>query len=137
MPEGLVKKRGCTDPLCLLIFLAFIGSIGYLTWYANANGDPLKLIAPIDGDNRLCGWSVDGKTRDEDATLNKLFISDLNPTGGLTLKTIFKTAVCVDKCPKATGLGRGLFKCRPTAAVPDCNAITSYATTEVVTYCFP
>ena len=112
MPDGFVEKRGCTDPFCLLIFLAFIGSIGYLTFYANINGDPLKLIAPIDGDNRLCGWSVDGKTKDDDSTMSKLFITDLSD--GLDLKAIFKSAVCVDKCPKATGKGEGVFKCRPT-----------------------
>jgi len=55
----------------------------------------------------------------------------------MNLKEIFRTAVCVDKCPKATGVGAGKFKCRPTKAVPDCAAINSYATTEVVTYCFP
>jgi hypothetical protein len=69
--------------------------------------------------------------------MNKLFITDLAPKAGLTLKEIFKSAVCVDKCPKATGVGAGEWKCRPTKTVPDCKAIKSYTTTEVVTYCFP
>jgi hypothetical protein len=45
--NGLVENRGCTDILCLLVFFAFLGSLGYLTWYSNANGNVAKLIAPV------------------------------------------------------------------------------------------
>jgi len=36
MKGGLIREgRGCTDCPCLLIFLAFVGSMGYLSFYGH------------------------------------------------------------------------------------------------------
>ena len=48
-------KRGCNDVLCLLLFFAFLGSMGFLTFYGYQNGNVAKLIAPLDADNNFCG----------------------------------------------------------------------------------
>lgn len=41
------KSRGCTDILCLAVFLTFVGSLGYLTYYSYHNGDVQKILAPV------------------------------------------------------------------------------------------
>jgi len=81
--NGLVENRGCTDIFCLIIFLAFLGSLGYATYYGNANGNVAKLLAPvyydIDGNPQLCGAKDDFKK-------NKyLYFTDLGPTKLLSL----------------------------------------------------
>jgi hypothetical protein len=48
--DGMKREgRGCTDILCLIVFLAFIGAMGYATFYGFHNGDIERLIAPIAG----------------------------------------------------------------------------------------
>ena len=37
--DGIVHERGCTDVLCLLIFFAFLGSMGYLAHVGYAHGN--------------------------------------------------------------------------------------------------
>jgi hypothetical protein len=37
---GIVREgRGCTDVCFLMVFLAFVGSMGYLTWLGNSKGN--------------------------------------------------------------------------------------------------
>lgn len=104
--------------------------MGYLTYFANMNGDVHKLYAPIDGDNHLCGYGADNAVIDgEFRTYNKLFISNLKAT---SVQSIFESGVCVESCPTADGEA---VKFRKTSHVAD--GVKGYATTEVVTYCFP
>ena len=50
MKDGMNKDdRACTDILCLIVFLAFIGAMGYATMYGFKHGDIEKLIGPIAG----------------------------------------------------------------------------------------
>lgn len=50
MKDGMNKDdRGCTDILCLIVFLAFLGAMGYATMYGFKHGDIEKLIGPIAG----------------------------------------------------------------------------------------
>jgi hypothetical protein len=52
--NGLVQNRGCTDCLCLIIFLGFMFAMIFVTFSSrNVNLD--KLMAPIDHLNRFCG----------------------------------------------------------------------------------
>ena len=51
------KHRRCTDILCCFIFLAFLGGMGAATIYGYINGNPSKLVAPIDGAGDICGYS--------------------------------------------------------------------------------
>ena len=37
--KGPVKKRGCTDVLCLILFLAFIGGWAFVAYVAVSQGD--------------------------------------------------------------------------------------------------
>ena len=52
------KSRRCTDILCCLIFLAFNVGMLTATIYGYVNGSPGKLLAPIDGDRNICGYSA-------------------------------------------------------------------------------
>jgi hypothetical protein len=56
--EGIVRaERGCTDVPFLIIFLVFIGSMGYVTFVGFHEGNLPKLLAPLDGDHKFCGIS--------------------------------------------------------------------------------
>jgi len=55
-PDGMNRDRGCTDIPCALVFIAFLGSMIYLTWMGYSKGEMPKLLAPINGDFTLCGW---------------------------------------------------------------------------------
>ena len=55
MAEGPFKKRQCSDMLCCLVFLLFLGGLGACSFYGYSNGDPKALLAPLDGTGNLCG----------------------------------------------------------------------------------
>jgi hypothetical protein len=102
--NGLVMNRGCTDFLCLIIFAAFLGSMGFLTFYGQKNGDVSMLLAPLDGDLNFCGESRIPYGGADMTGFPKLYITSF--TGGL--KEIFGSAVCVEECPSK---GMTDFKC--------------------------
>ena len=52
---GPIKNRGCTDVICLLLFLAFIGGWIAVGIYGFSNGNPATLIYPSDSSGRSCG----------------------------------------------------------------------------------
>jgi hypothetical protein len=53
--QGPIKKRGCTDIICLLLFIAFL--IGWIVIgiYGFANGNPISLVYPSDSNGEICG----------------------------------------------------------------------------------
>ena len=53
--DGPVKKRGCTDILCLLLFLAFIGGWIFVAYLAFSQGDIDKVLHPTDSKGNVCG----------------------------------------------------------------------------------
>ncbi|CAK0877193.1 unnamed protein product [Prorocentrum cordatum] len=53
--DGIVKQ-GCTDVACLVLFLAVLGLMGWLTHYASAHGDIQKLHHGIDWAGEVCGF---------------------------------------------------------------------------------
>ena len=53
--QGPFAERRCTDMLCCTIFTLFLLGMAFLTGYGYVNGDPNKLISPIDGDGNICG----------------------------------------------------------------------------------
>jgi hypothetical protein len=87
--------RKCTDILCLIIFFAFLGAMGYLTAYAHSHGNLEKLTAPLDGHGKFCGEDPDKNFKD----YPYLYLSNLlgKPNA------IFASGICVKTCPmKAT-----------------------------------
>lgn len=53
--KGPLTNRRCTDIICLLIFAAAVGVSGYIGVYSLENGDPLRIMAPMDADGHFCG----------------------------------------------------------------------------------
>ena len=53
---GMNRDRGCTDILFLIVWFAFLGSLGYLTNLGFTEGSVAKLVAPLDGELSFCGW---------------------------------------------------------------------------------
>lgn len=86
------KKRGCTDCLCVLLFIAAMFGMTILGFIVTGviesdkldKGDPMLLTNGIDYDGRICGATSGVKSRS-----NAFYM----PTGA---------AVCVKRCPSDT-----------------------------------
>ena len=130
------KPRKCTDLFCCLFFtIAFAVSLAGAI-YGFVAGDPWKLIAPIDGDGRICGYSsVDGVDM---SNYKYLFIGDINEAlspDKATQRNLFDYGVCVKECPTEKNPS---IECIGTEKVPNCaNASYSYFTYSLLSYCIP
>ena len=77
--EGLNKEtginfdRGCTDFLCVVIFLVFVSCMFAVAIFGLIKGEPSRLFAPYDNWNRFCG--VDESVKD----YPYLFIANFEP----------------------------------------------------------
>jgi hypothetical protein len=97
--KGPMAKRKCTDVLCLLVFFAACGGIGYVGNYAYKKGDPSLILAPMDAEGNFCGRSVGY----EDYPL--LWYQNLS------LLSWLPYGVCVKTCPNVNDL---TVACMPT-----------------------
>jgi hypothetical protein len=59
LENGPSRDRGCTDIICCILFILFIGGCIWVTSTAFSRGDPWKLAQPFDVDSNPCG--ADGK----------------------------------------------------------------------------
>ena len=107
--DGPLEDRSCTDVLFCIIFLAFLVGFGVVSVFGYQNGQPQRLLAPLDADGRFCG--LDPVVQD----YPYLYLA-LDPT---KVTEIFKTAVCVSSCPMNDTTP---IKCVPTNVTTDCNA---------------
>ena len=109
------KNRRCTDILCCIIFLAFL--VGMLTAaiYGYVNGDPWKLIAPIDGDKNICGFTP-GYGEYPKLYIGSIVKAAQNPND------VFAYGVCVKSCPESN---TDDVECKPTSEVKVCNPGTA------------
>jgi hypothetical protein len=62
LQNGPVEKRPCRDVLCALLFLTFLGGMGYIAVLAFQNGDPSVLASPFDSSGHQC--KLDKKDKD-------------------------------------------------------------------------
>ncbi|XP_060069733.1 choline transporter-like protein 2 [Ylistrum balloti] len=94
--NGPIKKRSCTDIICCLIFIIFIGGFAGVSYLAFANGDPYLLLYPVDSNGELCGY---GNNKGKDY----LFFFDLVQCGrmgvGIFVSGCPTPQVCVASCP--------------------------------------
>lgn len=111
--NGVVEDRGCTDILCLLIFMAFIGTMGVCTYYGYKNGNIDKYFAPLDGRDKFCGID-DGEDKYKDYPYLYFTKIEDNPN---SYAQIFQYAVCVKKCPVKQSR---LIECHPES-MDQCN----------------
>lgn len=52
---GMVEKRGCTDLICTIAFVAFLIMMINFSVYGYRVGNVRKLMAPIDRHDHFCG----------------------------------------------------------------------------------
>eukprot|EP00450_Noctiluca_scintillans_P039716 CAMPEP_0194476184 /NCGR_PEP_ID=MMETSP0253-20130528/101_1 /TAXON_ID=2966 /ORGANISM="Noctiluca scintillans" /LENGTH=824 /DNA_ID=CAMNT_0039315027 /DNA_START=56 /DNA_END=2530 /DNA_ORIENTATION=- len=57
LTDGPVKKRCCTDIICIPIFILHIIAFWVVTWVGVSDGDPMKLMQPRDFRGEYCGIS--------------------------------------------------------------------------------
>jgi hypothetical protein len=74
-PDGMNRDRGCTDPLCGIVFIAFLGSMIYLTIMGYSAGELPKLLGPVSNNFEICGWKNETKGYDN-LEYPKLLITD-------------------------------------------------------------
>jgi hypothetical protein len=84
------KERGIADFGWCVFFLVFLTGFTFLTIYGYETGNIHKLIAPVDGDYRICGFD---KGVEKYPYLYLAKMDSVNP------KTIFAHGICVKKCP--------------------------------------
>merc|ERR1712013_352591 len=101
----MVKRRSCTDVICLLLFLVFLGGWGAVAFLGIRGGDISKVIYPTDSQGNICGK---GEMVDRKSLLMFDLTQCLNPailvTGCLT------THVCVNQCPQENYSPLGALK---------------------------
>ena len=106
------KPRRCTDIICCLIFSAVVVGMFICTFYGYINGEPWKLIAPIDGDGNICGWTAGYED------YSHLYIGDITTAADPSnIYNIFNYGVCAKECPHTK---TAAVECKPTAKVQTC-----------------
>lgn len=124
---GINRDRGCTDIICLLLFWAFIGAMGYITVYGYKNGQVQKLTAPIDAGQNFCGF---GAMKGFD----KMILTDFKLSSGTS---ILKSGVCIKECPTKGGVAlKEGTNCKSNSKVK-CEKSRSYETYDAFDFCLP
>lgn len=93
LENGPISKRSCTDILCCLLFIGFIGTIVYFFQKVSREGDFSKFVRPVDFDGNQCGFL--GAENQPFLFFGRLNLSEyLNP---------LENVICVEKCPETQG----------------------------------
>jgi len=107
--DGIVRQA-CTDILCLVLFFAFLGVMGWLSHYAYLHGDIAKLTHGIDWTGNVCGvsenvsnqpylfWCGNGSYTDITTTEGDKTIVLMRIPTSLNLET----PICVESCPRSS-----------------------------------
>lgn len=114
---GINFNRGCTDFICVIFFLVFVGCMFGTAIYGLLKGHPKAMLKPYDFTNNFCG--IDDSVKD----YGKLYFTTLAPTWSdsrlnpspvqIAKRIFYYEAVCVKECPKKTGLD---IQCPPNTA---------------------
>ncbi|KAL5263312.1 hypothetical protein ACHWQZ_G008631 [Mnemiopsis leidyi] len=113
---GPLKDRGCTDIICILIFIIFLGGMGVIAYFAFTLGDPWRILNGYDSFGNTCGIK---NTKPEGVTANLAgrdmteypYLMYFDPTVMLpdsintlrdptdTTPVEYTMMLCVKKCP--------------------------------------
>jgi len=122
------QKRKCTDVLCCIVFVCFMVSMICFSIVGYMNGEIDKMLAPVDGNGRLCGFStgVEGYP--------KLWIANLDKATN-SPTDMFDWGVCTKECPESVN---STVSCVDTKNVHNCSTPgNSYGTYDLLDYCLP
>lgn len=75
--------------MCLIVFIAFFCGLGVVCVYGYSNGNPYKLLSPLDADGKFCGTS-DGYEK-----YPYLYFANIEESSWTPY------SVCVSECPEA------------------------------------
>eukprot|EP00930_Biecheleria_cincta_P037568 TRINITY_DN25809_c0_g1_i3.p1 TRINITY_DN25809_c0_g1~~TRINITY_DN25809_c0_g1_i3.p1 ORF type:complete len:672 (-),score=87.52 TRINITY_DN25809_c0_g1_i3:185-2200(-) len=93
--SGMAQRR-CTDLPCLIVFLAYLAGMGFVTKYALDNGNPRRLTHGFNYKGELCG--VDAPVLSKPLTYWCGAGGVLDDGHPVKLDTKFP--ICVESCPK-------------------------------------
>ncbi|CAG0917812.1 unnamed protein product [Notodromas monacha] len=90
------KSRSCTDILCLLLFVCFLGGWVAVGFIALKHGNPDSLVMPTDSRGMICGKDEDVKSKPY------LFFFDLTECAkpSVLVTGCPTPQVCVEQCPQ-------------------------------------
>jgi hypothetical protein len=88
--NSVMKDRGCTDCICCIIYVIFLGAFIFVFAFGLSKGNPANFATIFDSDSKQCGHADDGMA---DYPVGFLY----QPLTGL------KKAVCIKECPSWTG----------------------------------
>jgi len=105
--NGPLKRKGCTDLICCILFTLFVAGSVVLSAFAVSTGDIKLMLSPTDAEGKLCGYE---KRKDYK------FIYFASPD----VKYLWRT-VCVKKCPNKTDKK---LDCFPNKYVKSCTGVS-------------
>ena len=104
LAAGPIMKRSCTDCICCLLFVIFVGGFIAGSGYGWLYGDPMKLTIGWDSDGNGCGYSPGFENHKylywPNAPSSDLISSILN--GGdivAGISGLLNQGTCVKTCP--------------------------------------
>jgi hypothetical protein len=132
LAKGPMQNRKCTDMCCCLIFLVFIGAMITMTGYGAKYGQVEAILAPVDGDSRICGFSPEVKDHPY-LYLANLSSAMANPS------LMFNVGSCVKECPTKKGSTIECIDTKKTSGFGGCASKPIYGTTKIpkLKYCIP
>ena len=161
MPEGFKiadafeDRACCTDILCLIIFLGFIGAMGYCVMYSFKHGHPDKMFRPSNGALNFCGldnnFNITNSDPRYDPTLNLrewplVYITRFSDGNSVDASTFtgeyaHQSGFCVKECPtKDTTTSQWLDICHDNNETSVCTSFGQedfYNSMEFMVYCVP
>ena len=102
LKNGPINNRGCTDILCLLVFVAFLVGMVGVAGYGYLYGDYQLLLTTFDSDGYGCGWNK--TTKDYPflyfPVVDLAKIQQAEPTV-TDMSQLLSYSTCVKECPSA------------------------------------
>jgi len=96
------KKRGCTDCLCLLIFIAFWGGMGYITYLSATVGEPMAVLYGKDYLGNRCGQgTMASKPKTYYPRIDQDLIAQSAIATTMPWRLVFY-GLCLEDCPNVT-----------------------------------
>ena len=117
-----------------IIFAVFLTGMGFCTSWGYMNGNPHKLVAPIDGDGNICGVTPGFED------YHYLFIGDIHTVVHTpSTVSLFHYGVCSKTCPETREESMTNFDCKTTTRVTSCDQDdqSAYAGYDIMGYCVP
>lgn len=124
--NGPSEDRRCTDIICYLTWLIFLGAMIGCSVYGYINGSPGKLLSPLDADGNFCGYSEGFEA------YPYMYAYDINIVSG-GVNDLYASATCVKTCPTKDS---GKIDCKPTDLITAKGGCATTAFTRYDTYGF-